>query len=215
MASSWARALKRDLRPEPSEPPRRFAEPAAGELADKLADAPSEMLLSEAEALFAEPQARIESVERRATTLQGGVAIAATVALTGGGLVLDPTKLQGLGWRIAFASGLALLVLALVLTGARALSASSRSFAFRAPADSDQLMKRAGSTDRDAYARERAAWLLWAYGRNNEIAAVKVEYLWKAAFWFRVALAVLAALMLLVVAYVLAVEPATVTGQRP
>lgn len=76
----------------------------AGEFNESLADLQTKLqcadgdttalILEEALATFAEPHARIESAERRATTLQGTVAIAASLTIGGAGLVLDKTTID-------------------------------------------------------------------------------------------------------------------------
>jgi hypothetical protein len=169
---------------------------------DELADE----LLVDAERLFAETDARVESVERRATTLQGTVAIAATVAFTGGGLLLDPSNVSGHGWRTAFAIGLVLLVVLLVATAFRATGASARTFNFTSPSD-DEIFERAKATSAAEAKTGRAAYLLRGYGRNNEVAALKVGYLRSAAFWFRGALLVLLALAVMIAAYIVDTQP--------
>jgi hypothetical protein len=191
------------VHPVPWDPPERFPQSLDTLRArlstddDKLADE----LLADAERLFAETEDRVESAERRATTLQGTVAIAATVALTGAGLVLDPAKLRGDDWRTAFAFGLAALVLLLVLTAVRATGASTRVFNFTTPSD-DDIFERAQLSAAEAKTR-RAAYLLHGYGRNNEVAALKIGYLRSAAFWFRGALLILLLLTAMLSLYVL------------
>lgn len=192
------------ISPEPRDPPRRYPEPEPEELLAKLTGTDTELakeLVNEAQALYTEVDNRVASVDRRAATFQGSVAIAATVALTGGGLILDRGKVPDDEWRLAFAIGLAALLLCLLFAGLRATAASSRIFNFRAPSDTT-LLDRAVMDDGTSYRRHRAAYLLWAYGRNSEIAAVKVDYLNKAAFWFRIALFVLVIVMGMVLAYV-------------
>ena len=197
------RCIADNLYPVPWDPPLRFPE-RIEVLREHLAtsdDSLADELLADAQRLFDEADARIDSVERRATTLQGTVAIAALVALTGGALVVDPSKIHGAGWRTAFAVGLAVLVLLLVLTTLRATGASSRTFSYTTLSD-DDIFKRAKASAAEAKTR-RAAYLLHGYGRNNEVAAVKVDYLYRAAIWFRWALAVLLALIVMVAVYVI------------
>jgi hypothetical protein len=203
---SW---LRDRLRPTPSDPPWRYPEELPANVEALLTTTDDEVvkeILSEAESLFGEPDGRAESAERRATTLQGAVTIASSVILTGGGLVIDPGKITDDTWRLVFAIAFSVLLAFLVATGLRAMGATSRILEGRAPAD-DTLRDRAqfaGATD---YRRHRAAYLLWAYGRNDEVAAVKVEYLKKAAFWFRSALVMLVVVMGLLVGYVIDHEP--------
>src|SRR5215210_6244519 len=183
--------------PDPRDPPRRYPSSEPSGVLEQLASTDEEVskeLLREAETLYAEPESRVASVDRRAATLQGAVAIAATVTLTGGGLLLDHAKIPDENWRLALATGLGALLLMLLLAGWRATSPPSRIFEFRPPA-APTLAQRASQPDAITYRRHRAAYLLWAYGRNSAIADVKVQYLHKAAFWFRTALVVLAVVM--------------------
>jgi hypothetical protein len=189
----------------PRDPPRRYPEFEPRDVRAKITsidDNVSKELLSEAEAVFAETNERVASVDRRAATFQGSVAIAATVVLSGGGLILDRNKVPDDGWRLALGIALALLLVLLCLAGWRATAASARIFSFIAPSDTTLIDERAAFVDAASYRRHRAAYLLWAYGRNSEIAAVKVTYLNKAAFWFRWALVVLVMVMLLMLAFV-------------
>ncbi len=175
---SWwppLRILADHAHPVPWDPPANFPQPVAL-LQTRLAtsnEALADELLSDAERLFDEATASVDSIERRATTLQGGVAIAATVALTGGGLVLDPTKIHGDGWRTALALSLAALVLMLAMTALRALGATSRLGTFRTVSDEDIFARARMSNVADAKT-SRAGYLLHAYGRNAEVAQVKV-----------------------------------------
>lgn len=210
------RAVREYLTLDP-EPPTRFSE-SLEDLVERLQTDDEQLaseLLSEAEVIFAEPTARIESAERRATTLQGSVAIAATVALAGTAVVLNADNIQGAGWRAAFAVGLGIVSLTLVAAGLRALGATSKVFQFRNPAE--RITERA-RLPLAAARVDRAADLLKAYGHNHEIARVKVGYLRAAAWWFRWALALFAAFVALVVAYVIAGPEAkkeTPKGEHP
>jgi hypothetical protein len=189
--------------PVPWDPPERFPQ-SLEELRERLSTDDADLadeLLADAQQLYAEADARVDSAESRATTLQGTVAIAATVALAGAGLVLDPSKVHGGHWRTYFAIGLALLVLLLVLTALKATSAAARTFEFTTPSD-DGIFERAKLSTAAQAKTQRAAYLLHGYGRNNEVAAIKVGYLRSAAFWFRGVLAMLLVLTALVCIYV-------------
>ena len=190
----------------PLDPPERFPQ-RFDALVERLTtddDALADELLADAQSLYDDIETRVRSTEARAATLQGTVAIAATVALAGAGLVLDASKIHGNGWRTAFAVGLGLLVLLLVLTAFRATSASSRIFDFAPPSD-DDILDRAKLSPPRAKTR-RAAALLYCYGRNNEVAALKVGALRAAAFWFRGALVALLALVAMVCVYVVHID---------
>ena len=132
----------------PLDPPERFPQ-YFDDLELRLRtdnDALADELLADAQSLYDDVETRIQSTEGRAATLQGTVAIAATVALAGVGLVLDPSKIHGSEWRAAFVVGLGLLVLLLVLTAFRATSAAARIFDYAPPSDDDIL-------DRGSYQR--------------------------------------------------------------
>lgn len=198
------RCLADHAHPVTWDPPHRFPQ-SIDTLHERLATTDSYLadeLLADAERLFDEADARVQSVERRATTLQGTVAIAAAVALTGGGLVLDPAKIHGDNWRTAFAVGLGALVFLFVLTAFRAAGASTRTFNFTSPSD-DLIFARAKTNNPTEAKTRRAAYLLHGYGRNNEAAALKVGYLRSAAFWFRGALIVLFTLSVMLAGYVI------------
>ena len=67
---------------------------------------------------------RSAAAERRASTLSGAVAIAASLTVGGAGIVLDRSKVPDQGWRLGFAVAFALVTLMFVLAGlyaARAL----------------------------------------------------------------------------------------------
>src|ERR1700753_1417159 len=74
-----------------------FAESRAVRLARLQTDDPgvAREILEEARRLSDGVFVSAEGVERRATTLQGVVSIAATLAVAAGALLLDPTKIHG------------------------------------------------------------------------------------------------------------------------
>ena len=186
----------------PADPPERFATEPLAELAIKLATSDHDVamaILAEAEAAYSEPQQRIESAERRATTLQGTVAIAASVALAGAGLLLDPARINGQLWRIGFGSLLILFVICLMGCALRAVSATTRIFNFEEPG-LERIYERAGM-DKAEVLTYRAAELLRAFAIADMIGSVKVGLLRAAAWWFRWALVWLALLTALVAAY--------------
>lgn len=184
--------------------PKEFNE-SVRELATRLrSDSPdvAKAVLAEAEAIYAEPQARIESAERRATTLQGTVAIAASLAIAGGGLLADPAKIQGQGWRTALALTLLAFVISLTGCAVRAVGATGRIFHFEEPGP-ERIFQRASMRDEQEALAHRAAELLRAYGVADEIGKVKVGLLRAAGWWFRLALLTLALLTALLAAYVI------------
>jgi hypothetical protein len=185
----------------PAEVPEEFNESLA-DLQAKLQCADEKttpLILEEAEATFAEPHARIESAERRATTLQGTVAIAASLTIGGARLVFDKTTIDDHCWRLAFAAAMATFIVCLIGCVIRAVGASSRIFAFEQPGI-ERIFDRAKLSAGEASA-QRAAELLRAAGVASEVAAVKVGLLRSAVWWFRLALLVLGVIAGLIVAY--------------
>ena len=159
-------------------------------------------LLAEAQAIYERAEERAAGAQTRATTLQGAVAIAASLLLAGAALVLDQTELQGAGWRAAFAAMLFAVTASLVMCGVRALSATSTIHAWHRPT-AGEIVNRAKLDAPQAKAK-LAAETLVDYSYNTKIAAWKVAYLGAAAWWFRVALACLLGLALLVGVYAVA-----------
>ena len=188
----------------PADPPEGFASESLGDLEAKLRttdEAVAAAILAEAEQAYREPQELIESAERRATTLQGTVAIAASVALAGAGLLLDPTRVPSRSWRVAIVVALALFVLCLLGCAVRALGATVRIFNYEEPGY-ERIVDRV-SMSGPAAMTSRAAELLRAAAVADMIGSVKVGLLRPAAWWFRLALLLLAALTAIVGAYAL------------
>jgi hypothetical protein len=162
-----------------------------------LADAGA--LLAQAKEMNEGVAKTVESIEARAMTLQGAVAIATTLGLAAGGLLLDPTKIPSHGWRIAFAVALTLTVTAFILSGLRALGASSKTYPWAFPAHED-IFDQAKMDLASAQAARTASYLK-SVGLNERIASVKGGYLNAAVYWFRVALALLLASVLMLLVY--------------
>lgn len=156
-------------------------------------------LLDEAEKIASEPFERAEGAERRATTLQGAVAIAASFGIAAGAFLLDTNKIGSAGWRQLFAIVSFGFVFCLVAAGFRAVGAVYRVHEWRFP-DAEQIYERAGMTAADARTM-RAAALLRTVARNHAIARWKVACMRAAAWWFRLALVFLLADALLLVLY--------------
>jgi hypothetical protein len=156
-------------------------------------------LLAEARAIYESAEKRAAGAQERATTLQGAVAIAASLLLAGAALVVGQTALEGSGWRAAFAVALFAVTASLVMCGLRALSATSTIHRWHRPTPKE-IEVRATLGGPEAKAR-LAAETLVDYSYNTRIAAWKVAYLGAAAWWFRVALAFLLVLALLVSIY--------------
>lgn len=188
----------------PADPPERFANEPLDALAGKLKTQDENVAratLAEAEAIYAEPHDRIESAERRATTLQGTVAIAGSVALAGLGLLLSGSRIRGTGWRAGVAVLLIAFVVCLIACAWRALAATSRIFNYEEPGI-ERIFERTSMNVADALTY-RAAELLRAYAVADMIGSVKVGLLRAAAWWFRCALVLLGLLTILVCCYAL------------
>lgn len=208
-SGSWRRRLY-DRLALPVDEPTEFLQgetALAAEIMPSSGDAEADAqraaeLLSEAQDLYARAEERADSATTRATTLQGAVAIAASLLLAGAGLVLDQAKLQGTGWRIVFALLLFGATFSLVMSGLRALGATSTIQVWHRPT-ATAIVRRAELSATEARI-ELAAETLVDYSFNTKIAAWKVAYLGAAAWWFRIALAALAVLALLVATYAVA-----------
>lgn len=123
-----------------------------------------------------------EGVERRATTLQGVVSIAATLAVAGGALLLDPSKVHELAWRVVLAVFFACLLYCLIATAYRATQASTQIHNWTREDPADHLARTTNSAiEVDT---ELSADLFFAYGKNMEVVRWKVTYLRAASEWF-------------------------------
>lgn len=179
-------------------------------------------ILTEAQTIYQRAEARAFGAETRATTLQGAVAIATSLLLAGAAFVVGGTELQSTEWRAVFAVVLVGATVALVMSGLRALSATSTIHARHVPT-AKNIVLRSQLPPTEARV-QLAAETLVDYGYNTKIAAWKVSYLGAAAWWFRIALALLLVLAVLVGAYAAfgptrssstATSPSTTTSQTP
>jgi hypothetical protein len=143
-------------------------------------------LLEEAQAHNDVAGERAESAERRATTLQGAVAIATSLMLAGSALVLDSSKLHGTGWKIALGAALFASTAFLIMAGYRAVAATSRLYGWASP-DPNDIYEHAAMTE-EGLKVARAADLIKSYGRNQAIANKKIDAMRRAAVWFTRAL---------------------------
>lgn len=168
----------------------------------------SAQVLIEAKEQLARPFDTSDGVERRATTLQGAVAIAASFVLTGAGLLLDPTKIRSDNWRLALGALYALVIMSLVFSALRALRATSRVLVWHYPDGEDVLRRAANGQTASDYELAVAADFLYAAGRNASNARYKVAQMRAAGHWFALALAGLLATAVLLVTYLL-VEPSS------
>ncbi|MEA2188621.1 MAG: hypothetical protein QOK16_3632 [Solirubrobacteraceae bacterium] len=140
---------------------------------------------------------RVESVERRATTLQSVVAIAASFSLAGGTLLI--THVHATVWRTVMSGGLLWVVGSLGLCGLRATQAAVDVHGWAAP-PRDRIAARAGQTLAESHV-ERAAHLLRAAGWNSQYARWKVTMMAKARGHLQRAVLGIAALIAVLVAY--------------
>jgi hypothetical protein len=204
---SWVRRRVYDKAFLPIAPPTRFTEPHDGlvrQLTPRTDDGAldedrTKEILDEAQATFASADARIEGAERRATTLQGAVAIAASLLVAGGALLADAAKVRGDCWRAALAVSLVLTVVTLILSGVRALGATTHIHVVHRPTPTTILARTA--TPAGEARIDLAAETLKDYGYNTKVADWKVAYLGAAAWWFRWALSFLLALAVTLGAY--------------
>jgi hypothetical protein len=200
----------------PAEPPERFAASGLSELSRSLATkdvGTAKAVLAEAQAIHDEPYERIDGAERRATTLQGTVAIAASAAVAGGGLLLGNASVRGEGWRVAVAVVLVAAVGALLACAVRAVGVTGRIFQFEEPG-LERIVARAAATEAEALTF-RAAELLRAADVADMVASIKVGLLRSAAWWFRTALFLLALLAALLCAYVVDGPPREPDARTP
>ena len=179
-----------------------FVEPRDERLARLRTQEPevARELLEEARHLNDRVDAMAEGVERRATTLQGVVSIAATVAVAGGALLLDPAKVQGLGWRVIFAALFGCFLYCLIATAYRATQSSTEIQVWTREDPAEHLER----TSRPAVEvdTELTADMLYGYGRNMEVVRWKVTYLRAASDWFLRALIFLGFIAATLCAYV-------------
>ncbi len=172
------------------------------ELKEKLKTEDPELaaeILSEArELLDVMVDGRNDSVERRAATLQGLVALAATFALTGGSLVIS--QINGQTWRILAAIALFDCVACLAMCGWLATMASSKSLRWRIH-PRQQIFDRPDQTLAELRV-QRAANSLYAAGQNSKFSRWKMTKLMKAVVYLQLALVGLVAFAALLLAHI-------------
>jgi hypothetical protein len=199
--SRWQR-LREWVRPPAKPPPVRFNE-SSEELLVRLGTPRPEVvsdLLEAATAAFNEAAERAESAERRAATIQGAIAIAASLTLAGGSLLLDASKVPSHPWRTVIAVGFALAVLLFAIAAWRAFLVTWPRFMWASPAAAD-IPDYAGQDSSDAVQLRRTRDFLIAYGRDDSIARLKIQLLRQAVRWMLGALTVIAAVAVTVAAY--------------
>jgi hypothetical protein len=144
---------------------------------------------------------RVAAAERRAGTLAGAVAIAASLTTSGAGLVLDTDKIAQTSWQITFAALMAATTLFLVLSGLYAARTIVGWRRWTWPNPWKAVTQR-GTEDADEIRIARAAELLRAFSYNWEVADVKLRALDSAFRCFVFALGLFVVLSAAVVAYV-------------
>lgn len=199
----------------PIDAPNEFQEPSA-DLARRLETKDPEVadeLLTHARELFEEPFLRADGAERRATTLLGALAIAASFGLAGGGLLLDVDRIPADGWRAALAIGYLILIVGLVGAAFRSLE-TLRVKTWSRPGD-EGIFEKASRSLVEGRLRH-AAELLNAAGRNRPVARWKVAQVRAAAWWLTVAVFALLAIAFVLALYVfLGPEEASVRSPMP
>lgn len=132
---------------------------------------------------------RTAAAERRATTLGGTVAIAASLTVGGAGIVLDAAKVPEQAWRFGFALGFALATLMFVLAGLYAARAvvTFRKWAWPFP---EKVIPRRGD-DRGDQRLARAAEMLDGFAFNWEVSEAKIRAVESSFRAFTVALLLL------------------------
>jgi hypothetical protein len=182
--------------------------PATGDKTVKAARAAE--ILQEAQNISRGAEDRAAGATARATTLQEAVGIAATLLITGAGLIVGQSALHGGFWVVLFALLLFGATLSLVMSGLRALGAASTIHQWYEPTAKD-IIDRAQQPE--AVARVNlAAGLLYCYGYNTKVASWKVSYLAAAAWWYRIALAFIVSIAMLVGIYAV-VQSGQTTGK--
>ena len=201
-ATPWRQRLREWIKPQPSPAPLRF-NTTSQELLSQLGTpsaAVVDELVSEANAAYEEAGVRAESAERRATTIQGSIAIASSLTLAGGSLLLNAAKVPSHPWYIAISVGFAVTVLCLAVAAWRAFLVTWPRFLWASPAVVD-ILEHAGEPTAETIKLRRTSDLLVAYGRNDSIARVKLDLLGQAVRWLMSALALLAVLAIMLAAY--------------
>ena len=190
------------LRPPASPTPRHFNESSGALIARLGSPKPgvAKQLLAEAQAAYDEVADRAESAERRATTIQGSVAIAASLTLAGGSLLLDANKVSSECWRIALGAGFAIAVGMLAMAAWRAFLVTWPRFMWASP-DFSEIVDHAKLPSDEEIQLRLVRDLLISYGRNDSIAALKIRLLGQAVRWLIAALVVVAILAVMLAAY--------------
>jgi hypothetical protein len=208
--------LRQWFKPEASPEPLHF-NTTTTELLKKLGTptgAVVDELLVGANAAYDEATSRMDSAERRAVTIQGTIAIAASLTVAGGSLLLEPSKVPSQLWRVAIGIGFSGAVVLLAIGAWRAFLVTWPRFMWASPAATDTVKYAAQSTAEDVKLL-RICDLLVAYGRNDSVARLKLALLRQSVRWLMSALALLALLAILVAAYAIERSPSLVKSDPP
>lgn len=143
---------------------------------------------------------RAAAADRRATTIAGTVAIAASLTLSGASLVFDDAKIRSEDWQRGLAFILFLATAAFVISAIYALVALVR---FREWNWSEMWDLPEEAHSADQLKRERAAFLLQNFRRNWEISDVKNRCVDNALRCLVAALVLLSVLSLVLFLYAL------------
>jgi ElaB/YqjD/DUF883 family membrane-anchored ribosome-binding protein len=184
-------SLRAWVKPPAAPPALRFNE-TTDEVLEKLgtpAQDVVEQLRLSANAAYDDAGARAESAERRAATIQGAIAIAASLVVAGGSLLLGTSAPAG-SWRTPIAIGFGLAVTLLAFAAWRAFLVTWPRFMWATPSANDTF-EHAKAATAHTIQLERVADLLVAYGRNDSIARLKLALLGQAMRWLMAALALL------------------------
>lgn len=201
LLARWQR-IREWFRPQSSPAPLRFnakSQDVLSQLGTPSAAVVDE-LLAEAKAAYEEAGIRAESAERRATTIQGSIAIASSLTLAGGSLLLNAGKVPSHRWYIAISVGFAVTVICLAVAAWRAFLVTWPRFLWASPAVAE-IVEHAGEPSAETIRLRRTSDLLVAYGRNDSIARLKLDLLGQAVRWLMSALALLAVLAMMLAAY--------------
>jgi hypothetical protein len=201
MPLSWAGWFRPSSRPRPL----RFADTAERVLArlEVGDDARADQVLALAEAAYGEASERADSADRRAATIQGAIAITASLTVAGGSLLLDGNKVPSGTWTWILGATLVALVMTLVVAAWRALLVTRPQYMWASPAF-EEVYELSQAEHEFEMKAQRAADLFVAYGRNDRIAALKIQLLGSAVRWLVAALLLIGTMAALMV--VLAID---------
>jgi hypothetical protein len=216
LTPAWRRVREEFHTPNPDtyNPSRRFSpypDELAAELATEDVDVSAAILAEARDYANRSVESRVDSVERRAATLQSATAIAGTFTLAGAVLVV--TDVHRHGWQIGIGAVLLFIALNLGMCGWRATQASSHVITWsREPAR--DILKRPRQTTAQANI-DRAAQTLVVADWNGRYARWKVDMLKRAGRHLVRATLGLPLLMAVVLADVIAHPAAGTTSPHP